>query len=309
MAIASQCLRISNKISPWALEGVMTLRSLLASLAVLLLPAASASATGITDNFESYALGSFPSANWKDVGSFDPAPPIAPIPSGTIASTTDAFGNPTKVFATADGLASSGGIYQDVAVSSHYSLRFDTRIDRYSDHPDAPADDWAMQLSFAKLQTNFAFTPQVGIYASSLTREWRLFANSPISLDESLGVSADIGKWYGIELDFDAVTGVFHSVITDDATGTVLTDQFDSIPGWAPGDGPFDSVAFFHGEVSAGDTISDLAVVDNINVVTVAVPEPSSLAGIGLSVLGLLARILRPRGAIPRPAPPDHAWT
>jgi len=276
-----------------------TLRSLFASLAVLFMPAAGASATGISDNFESYALGTFPSANWNDVGSFDPAPPIAPIPSGTIAATTDAFGNPTKVFATADGLASSGGIYQNVAVSSHYSLRFDTRIDRYSDHPNAPANDWAMQLSFAKLQTNFAFTPQVGIYASSLTRGWRLFANSPISLDTSLGVNADIGRWYGIELDFDAVTGVFHSVITDDASGTVLTDRFDSIPGWAPGDGPFDSVAFFHGEVSAGDTISDLAVVDNINVVTVAVPEPSSLAGIGLGLLAFIGQVFRRRNAIP----------
>ena len=120
--------------------------------------APSAGATGIVDNFASYAVGSFPSPNWQDVGTVSPSPPIAPLPSGSVISTTDAFGNAIQAFEPVSALASSAGIFQSVPVSSSYSLRADMRVDQYSDAPSSTALDWAMQLTFAQVGDNFAYS-------------------------------------------------------------------------------------------------------------------------------------------------------
>jgi len=67
-----------------------------------------------------------------------------------------------------------------VPVSTYYLLRADVRVDRYSDAPTFTTEDWAMQLTFGRNGVdNWAYTPQLGIYASSLTRGWRLFSNNP----------------------------------------------------------------------------------------------------------------------------------
>src|SRR5271168_996777 len=94
-----------------------------------------ARATGIVDNFASYPVGSFPASPWQDVGTVDPSPPVSPVPSGEVIETTDAFGNPTKAFSTVSALASSAGIFQDVANSSFYTLHADIRVDQYSNAP------------------------------------------------------------------------------------------------------------------------------------------------------------------------------
>lgn len=253
--------------------------------------APSAGATGIVDNFASYAVGSFPSPNWQDVGTVSPSPPIAPLPSGSVISTTDAFGNAIQAFEPVSALASSAGIFQSVPVSSSYSLRADMRVDQYSDAPSSTALDWAMQLTFAQVGDNFAYAPQVGIYASSLTQGWRLYflGAASGSADIDLGVGAPVGEWFTVGLTLNALTGAYDATIEDTATGTILTNSTGLLPDWTVADDTFDSVAFFKGDLSSGDTIGDTAAVTNINVIA-SVPEPGGgmVLGTGLAALSLL---------------------
>jgi hypothetical protein len=246
----------------------------------------------ITDDFQSYPVGTFPAPQWSDVGAVLPEPPIAPIPSATVITTTDAFGNITQALSTIGALAASKGIFAPIPVSLTYSLAADVRVDRYSDHSDSTTSDWAMQLTFAQVGIrNFATTPQAGIYASSLTQGWRLFLISSnggaASADIDLGGPASVGTWYRLELTLDVTTGAFHSRVSDIAQAQLLVDRTDVIPNWQPQDGQFDSFAFFGGELSPDDTVGNLGIVDNVNIVAAAVPEPSTivLLTIGLACL------------------------
>jgi PEP-CTERM motif len=265
----------------------------LASIAVVLFALAGASASTISDNFESYALGTFPSPTWLDVGTVEPSLGT-PIPSATVVATTDAFGHPTQALATANALANSRGIYATVPISNYYTLAADIRVDQYSDHPTDTTVDWAMQLTFANAGViNFCCTPQAGIYASSLTEGWRLFVIGGPGADIDLGVPANIGTWYKVQLTFDVSTATFHSVIVNDATGMVLVNRFDTVLGLNASNTQYNSIAFFGGEGSAADTLPNLAVVDNVNI-SATTPEPSTLLLIG-SGLSLLATRLRKR--------------
>jgi hypothetical protein len=252
--------------------------------------ASSAGATGIVDNFASYVVGSFPSPPWQDVGAVDPTTPIAPLPSGTVIATTDAFGHPIHAFEPASAVASSAGIFQPVPVSSSYSLHADIRVDQYSNAPASTVDDWAMQLTFAQEDGNFAYAPQFGVYASSLTQGWRLYFVGSVSgsADIALGVAAPVGEWFTVGLTLNALTGAYDATIEDTATGTILTNSTGLLPGWTAADDTFDTVAFFKGDLSPGDTIGDTAAVTNIN--ATAVPEPAGwvILGTGLVALMLL---------------------
>jgi len=269
------------------------MRRMMVALALGLLFVTPAFATGISDNFESYALGSFPSPTWQDVGTV--MAPGQTLPSATVVSTTDAHGNPTQALAVADYIAPSRGIYATVPVSGTYSLAADIRVDQYSLYPDNTASDWAMQLTFAEAGvSNFAFTPQAGIYASSLTGDWRLFLIGGPGADIPLGVPAVVGTWYHVELDFNANTDTFHSIIEDAATGTVLVNQFNTISGLTPAETEYDSIAFFGGETSTNPGRPDLAVVDNVNISAVGtVPEPSGLVLLGSGLAAFVGAIRR----------------
>jgi hypothetical protein len=166
------------------------------------------------------------------------------------------------------------------------------RVDRYSDHSDSTTSDWAMQLTFAQVGIrNFATTPQACIYASSLTQGWRLFLISSngraASADIDLGGPASVGTWYRLELTLAVTTAAFHSRVSDIAQAPLLVDRTDVIPNWHPQAGQFDSFAFFGGELSPDDTVGNLGIVDNVNIVAAAVPEPSTivLLTIGLACL------------------------
>jgi len=261
---------------------------MLVVLALGLLFVTPAFATGVTDNFESYQVGQFPSPTWTDVGTIFP-PPWQTLPSAFVVSTTDAFGNATQAVALRDEVDPSRGIFATVPVSSFYSLTADIRVDRYSDHPISTASDWAMQLTFAEAGLdNFASTIQSGIYASSMTGGWRLFLiGNNTSADIDLGQVAAIGTWYTVQLDFEVATSTFHSIIKDTLTGTVLVDRFDTISGLTPADVQYDSIAFFGGEVSPDTTIADLAVVDNVNISATA--EPASLLLLSSGIAAIFA--------------------
>lgn len=249
----------------------------------------------ITDDFQSYPVGSFPAPQWSDVGAVLPEAPVAPLPSATVITTTDAFGNTTQALSTVGALAASKGIFAPIPVSLTYSLAADVRVDRYSDHSDSTTSDWAMQLTFAQVGIrNFATTPQAGIYASSLTQGWRLFLISSnggaASADTDLGGAASVGTWYRLELTLDVNTGAFHSRVSDIAQGQLLVDRTDVIPNWQPQDGQFDSFAFFGGELSPDDTVGNVGIVDNVNIVAVAVPAPRTvvLVAVGFACFLLL---------------------
>jgi hypothetical protein len=263
---------------------------ILAALAVCSAISGNSAQAVVTDNFESYTVGTFPSPLWQDVGTVLPDPPIPPIPSAFVTATTDAFGAPTQALSTVGDLASAKGIYTPVPVSSSYALGADVRVDRYSDNPAFPTSDWAMQLTFAQVGVSgFAGTPQAGIYASSLTEGWRLFlisSNGGPFADIDLLAPANLSTWYHLDLNLDATTGTFHSVISDAATSALLSDQTNVISGWAPDNALFDSFAFFGGELS-DNRIGNIGIVDNINVTTNPIPEPASMALLGLGLAGL----------------------
>ena len=275
--------------------------------ACLAIASQTASAASVVDDFESYAPGSFPTPTWLDVAAVLPvAAPLvnAPSPSASVVTTTDAHGQPTQALQTVNALGVSKGIYTPVPISSSYSLFADLRTVQYADTSldpliAGPATDWSMQLTFAQVNvSNFDNTPQAGVYASSQTQGWRLFligSNGGPSADIDLGVAAALGVWYSVELQIDATTGSFRSVIKDAASGTLLDDTTNVIAGWQPQFGAFDSIAFFAGEVgatipvSAGSTtIPNIGQVDNINVTTTPVPLPAPL-WLLTSLLGGLA--------------------
>lgn len=248
--------------------------------------------TGVVDTFQSYALGTFPSPVWSDVGAVLPhAPFIPPLPSATVIATTDAFGNPTKALATVNALGNSKGIFAAVPVNNFYSLFADLRVDQYSDNSAGTSADWAMQITFAQAGVNnFDTTPQAGVYASSFTRGWRLFlisSNGGPGLDLDLGVAANIGQWYHVLFEANALTGAFHSRIVDVFSNNLLVDRIDTVAGWQPQFAQFDSVAFFSGELS-NDTVANIGVVDNINASS-SVPEPGGAVLLSIAV-GIIVR-------------------
>ena len=100
-----------------------------------------------------------------------------------------------------------------------------------------------------------------GILASAETHTWHLFAGTAnIVANIDLGVQVEEGKWYGVETDFDATNGILHGLITDKATGAILSDTMvflhDPKYAFAGGtydpsvDGVFNTEAYIDGEVS-----------------------------------------------------------
>jgi hypothetical protein len=248
-----------------------------------------ATASVVFDDFESYGLGTFPSPTWSDVATVDPTVlPITPIPSATVVSTTDAFGNPTQAVAFVPALGAAGGIFRSVPVSTQYGFGVDIRIDEFAANPANPTSDWAAQMGFVQNGLNYSFTPQIGIYASSLAQDWRLFAiGTNFGLDLPLGVPIVLGTWYRVDLDFNANTAIAHSVVTDILSGIVLVDRFDlvgdGVNDWTTGGVPLDSITIFDGELSA--TTPNLAVFDNLGTAATA-PEPATILLLAFGLAG-----------------------
>ena len=247
----------------------------------------------VSDDFESYAIGTLPSPKWYDAGAVLPGYRTPPFPSAYVFGTTDKHGNATQAVTTVGDLSQSKGIYAPVPISNHYSLFADVRVDRYSDHPTSPPEDWAMQLTFGiNGVCNWSCTPQAGIYASSLTGRWRLYTLTATVVDDfDLGILATPGIWYTVAQALDVNNGIFHSQIWDGATGVQLVDNYHTVPGWKPSEAQFDTFAFIGGDLAANDTYGNIGVIDNINVTAVTTPEPASLVLVasGLVAIGGVA--------------------
>jgi hypothetical protein len=140
-----------------------------------------------------------------------------------------------------------------------------------------------MEIGVGKLDgtIDLAYTPQVGIYASSLTQGWRLYAVGASYLaaaDIDLGVPAELNVWYRVQVDLVAATGEVRSQIWNATTNVLLVDHTDFIPQWTPSDGIFDRLMLIDGETTKATTIANLATVDNV-VFSSAPPNPPGPLG------------------------------
>lgn len=249
--------------------------------------AGSARSASFSDDFESYAPGSFPSPTWIDVRNV--ALPHAPLPSAQVIATTDAFGNPTQALQTLDAISPSQGVLTPIASADEHALAGDLRVDRYGTLGSGAStnSDWPVQLGLSQVLFGSDVccfpTPQVGIYASTQTQGWRLYSIDAAgkATDIDLDGAAVAGTWYRVDLDVDELSGTVRSRIVDIASGVAVVDRTDVIPGWTAPD--FDAIAFFDGELSGGD-VAGQGSLDNVDYA--AVPEPGTLA---LASLGLLA--------------------
>jgi hypothetical protein len=226
------------------------------------------SVPAVGDDFESYAIGTFPAAEWLDVGLVNPDPPNPPDPSALIAVTDDPLGDPTQVLATLAALAPSQGIYRSVEVRAEYSVSADVRVDRFSDGAEFSGQNWAMQVGLGKLIAGEdpCCGPQCGIFADSFKQSWRVYVagtKSGFLTEIELGIGVDIGRWYRVAMDLNATTGEVRSRVTDLATMTLLVDVTNPIKGWGPDEGLYDIVCLMDGELAPESKISNLAVVDN----------------------------------------------
>ena len=252
-----------------------------------------------------FTFSSFP-AGWSDVAQISPNS-TAPQPSAVVIQTTDAFGHATQALATLPAIAESQGIYRPIDPADFYRTQADVRIDQFGDidpsviveDPNNPGFllcgcpvgtenlvDWPIQVGFSNLDgsTDPSIAPVVGIIASSETHTWRLLAGTVnVLADIDLGIQVEEGKWYHLETDFDATSGVLHGVVTDIASGNILADKMafltDPKYSFAGGtydpvvDGVFNSEAYFDGEhslLASTDpslTRPGLAVIDNIDVI------------------------------------------
>jgi hypothetical protein len=224
-------------------------------------------AAAFEDDFESYSVGSFPAADWLDAGLVDPNPPNPPDPSSVIAVTPGPMGSPTQVLEIVPALAQSQGAYRFIPLANEYHVMADVRVDRFCDGPAGPASDWAMDVGVGQFipGTDLCCTPTFGIYASSFTQGWRLYVVGAVGAfaDIDLGLPVELGRWYTLALDVDAVGGAARSRIFDAAGGGILVDQNDVIPGWTPADGAYDVTYCIDGESGSNNTVSNLAVADN----------------------------------------------
>lgn len=241
-----------------------------------------------SDNFESYAAGTFPGANWVDTGQIAPVWTPPPNPSCTVGVTTDAFGQPTKALHL-DGswTGSASGIYRSIAPATQFAVAMDVRTDVFgSGATDNPSDwPWMMGVSQYDPNTQAGGWRSLQMYGTDLAQDFRGYAiYDQGQADFPLGVSIAAGVWYHIQIDLDADLGIIRNRIWNVATSALLADTTVNADGWLPSDNVFDCVTINQGELSAL-TSSD-AWVDNVTIGLT--PEPSSL--IALALGGLMLR-------------------
>ncbi|MDX2199531.1 MAG: PEP-CTERM sorting domain-containing protein [Phycisphaerae bacterium] len=261
-----------------------------AGLATLSL-SAFATAGGIVDNFESYAAGTFPAANWQDTGPISPTSLVPPPnPSCTVGTTLDAFGNPTQALhLDPSWVGSASGIYRAVPSDAAYSLRMDVRTDQFATGATGNASDWPWMMGVSRFDAN----TQAGgwnslqMYGTDLSQDFRAYAiHSGGADDFPLGVLMQSGVWYSVQIDVDATTGTIRNRIWNTASNALLADATVTASAWTAADGVFDVVTINQGEISAtgsADTWID-------NVVVRVVPEPAALALLMLAGIALRRR-------------------
>lgn len=266
----------------------------------------STGSSGEPDTFQRDPAGSlgdssFP-AGWLDASLVDPNSE-APHPSAVVIQTTDAHGHGTKALAILPAVADSQGIYRPIDPGDSYATSADVRIDQFGDVDPAVAMEDPNNPGFLfcgcpigtenllDFPTSVGLTyldggtgdpshqPGFGILASSQTHTWHLFfGTANVLADIDLGLGVQVGKWYGIETDFNATTGALHGLVTDAATGATLSNRSISVTDPRYGaynpnvDGVFNVELYIDGEITLAFSNNPalnkpgLAVIDNIDV-------------------------------------------
>jgi hypothetical protein len=267
----------------------------------------SAAYSGTAETFQDDRTGTFTDSSfptgWLDLA-VTAHDPDAPEPSAVVIKTTDAYGHLTKAVASLPAGAGIQGIYRPIDVADTYRTQADVRIDRFGTYDPSGAVedpnnhgfllcgcpvgseaflDWPMSVGFLDLATPTSdptHAPIIAMVASTLTGTWQLFAATDhVFAAADTHISVQEGKWYGVEVDFNAPDGILHGVITDKTTGATLAapSLFLKSPSYGhytlADDGVFNVEAFIDTELTQAfgtgtHNIPGLGVVDNIDTIS-----------------------------------------
>lgn len=236
----------------------------------------------ITDAFESYALGSFPSARWTDVGTIVPGS-TAPNPSGTVVSTNGPAGT-TRAFQTVQAVSQTQGIVTGISPAPVVSISADVRYDRFDNSTNKNGGGWPLALGFFQWSAGNDpnFSPQVTLYSDSTFKNWSLYIQksadpADFQFIRLTSLITATNTWYHMSLQVDTANGIVTSQVRLASSSTFLVNNTRTIAGWNPAYAQYNLGGAIDGEYFTNATIGGQATVDNI----VLVPGPGAL-GLGL---------------------------
>lgn len=232
----------------------------------------------ITENFESYAPGSFPAGKWRDARTLIPGA-TSPNPSGTVITTTGPTGT-TKAFQTTRSVGTSQGIVTGIAPSSVVSISANVRYDNFDNSNNQNGGGWPMALGFFRWSgSDPNFSPQVTLYADSTFKNWSLYIQTsadPMDFQFIRLTSAitATNTWYFLSLQVDTATGEIRSRVRPANSANFIVNDTRTIAGWNSAFAQYNIAGAIDGEYGTNATLGGRATVDNITVV----PGPGAIA-------------------------------
>ncbi len=240
----------------------------------------------ITENFESYATGSFPSARWVDARTLVPGA-TSPNPSGTVINTTGPQGA-TKAFQTVRSVGTSQGIVTGIAPTAVVSISANVRYDRFDNSNNQNGGGWPLALGFFQWSqgNDPNFSPQVTLYADSTFKNWSLYIQTSANpLDfQFIRLTSAItatSTWYFMSLQVDTVNGIITSRVKLANSPNFIVNDTRTISGWNSAAAQYNIAGALDGEYGTNATTGGQATVDNITVV----PGPGACGLLGLAFL------------------------
>jgi hypothetical protein len=257
----------------------------LCAIAALMLAGTSAWG-GVSDDFESYAVGGLPGGDWQDFSDWV-ANPTIPSPSATVVQTTDAHGNQTRaVQIDGDGIGTSGGIGALVEHSRVQRFEADIRIDQRG---DGSYPNWTYAAGFFQVtdQTDPIRMPQALVYSLNNSNEFRLYihnadGNGGRTRDIAFGVDYELDTWYRIALEVDTDNGQFSTTIINLESGEQIVDRSITVRNWDSNFGQYNMISLNDGEYGPDiGSIGNITSIDNVSYV----PAPASVSLFGFGML------------------------
>ena len=248
----------------------------------------------ITENFESYSNGNFPSTKWFDARTLIPGA-TSPNPSGSVITTTGPTGT-TKAFQTTRSVGTSQGIVTGIAPSSVVSISANVRYDNFDNSNNQNGGGWPMALGFFQWSgSDPNFSPQVTLYADSTFKNWSLYIQTsanPLDFQFIRLTSATTATntWFFLSLRVDTATGVIQSQVRQANSSNFIVNDTRTIAGWDPAFAQYNIAGAIDGEYGTNATLGGRATIDNITVV----PAPGALA-LGVCVAMRRRRVGRDR--------------
>lgn len=254
------------------------MRALVCCFGAIAAIGSSAAKSAITDNFESYAPGSFPSGRWLDARALVPGA-TSPNPSGTIITTTGPTGT-TRAFQTTRSVGTSQGIVTGIGPSPVVSISANVRYDNFDNSNNQNGGGWPMALGFFQWSgSDPNFSPQVTLYADSTFKNWSLYIQTSANpLDfQFIRLTSAItatNTWFFMSLQVDTNTGEIRSQVRLANSANFIVNDTRTIAGWNPAFAQYNIAGAIDGEYGTNATLGGRATVDNITVV----PAPGAVA-------------------------------